>query len=84
MGISVGVKMNFCDKCNKIVPNSEVKDIFNIGKKTHVYTEYVNAYKNQQPGMIGCCLVNEEVWCGTIREPTDQEYFIYHTLGVND
>lgn len=74
--------MNFCDKCNKIVPDSEVQDLFNKGRLKHVYSEYVNAYKNQRPGMIGFCGVNETVWCGDIREPSDIEYFIYVTCSV--
>lgn len=78
--------MNFCEKCNKIVPDSEVKQPFkNLkaefknNKKIHVYDQCVNIGSNR-PNIIGCCLVNETVWCGDVREPTDQEYFIYHTL----
>lgn len=48
----------------------------------HVYKQTVNAYKNQRPGMIGCCLEQETVWCGNVREPTDQEYFLFHTCKV--
>lgn len=47
--------------------------------RTHVYKQTVNAYKNQAPGTIGCCLVEETVYCGKVREPTDHEYFIFHT-----
>lgn len=80
--------MNFCEGCNKIVPDSEVKQPFKNAnadfpyrndKKIHVYETCVNIFQ-AGPGMIGCCLVNETVWCGDVREPTDQEYFIYHTL----
>lgn len=75
--------MNFCDKCNKIVPDEEVKEFIpNSGKFTHIYTQLVNAYKGQMPGVIGCCLVEETIFCGSIREPSDQEYFIYETLNV--
>ena len=49
---------------------------------THVYKQTVNAYKNQRPDIIGCCLVEETVWCGKVREPTDYEYFIYETCKV--
>ncbi len=72
--------MNFCDKCNKLVPDSEVKDIFNNGNKRHTYTKTVNAYKNQRPGAIGYCAVSETVRCGNIREPDEMEYFLFHTL----
>jgi len=72
--------MNFCDKCNKIVPDKEVKDLF--GKMKHIYTKWGNAYKYQQPGMIGCCLKEETVFCGNIREPNEQEYFIYVTCAA--
>jgi hypothetical protein len=75
--------MNFCEECNKIVPDSEVKDIFDDGHKRHIYKKTVNANRNVQPGMIGCCLVSETVWCGNIREPNAQEYFIYHTLNID-
>ena len=78
--------MNFCEDCNKIVPDKEVKQPFKdlkngLGnnRRIHVYEECVNI-SQAGPGMIGCCLVNHIVWCGNIREPTDQEYFIYHTL----
>lgn len=75
--------MNFCDKCNKLVPDKEVKDFVNE-HKIHLYTITVNAYKNQPKGMIGCLLVDELVFCGKIREPSAEEYFIYHTLGKGD
>ena len=76
--------MNFCDKCNKIVPDSEVKDLFKKGIMKHIFTITVNAYKNIKPGNIGYCPVNETVFCGNIREPNEQEYFIYHTLGIKN
>jgi hypothetical protein len=72
--------MNFCDKCNKFVPDSEVQDLLSLGHPRHVYKKTVNAYKNQRPGTVGCLLVSETVLCGNIREPDEQEYFIYHTL----
>jgi len=80
--------MNFCEACCKIVPDSEVKQPFKNAKadfpyrndsRMHIYNQYVNIGSNS-PDVIGCCLVNETVWCGDVREPTDQEYFIYHTL----
>lgn len=78
--------MNFCDKCNKIVSDSEVIDasLGNLVVKTkrHVYKKIVNAYKNMRPGQIGYCPVSETVWCGNIREPNEQEYFIYYTLNI--
>lgn len=82
--------MNFCEECNKIVPDSEVKQPFKNAKadfpyrndkRIHFYEKCVNiANRSGRPDVIGCCLVNETVWCGDVREPTDQEYFIYHTL----
>ena len=72
--------MNFCDKCNKIVPDSEVKDLFHKGIMKHIYTKWENAYKHQRSDMIGCCLQEETVFCGNIREPDEYEYFIYVTL----
>jgi hypothetical protein len=43
----------------------------------HVYTTIMNACGSS--GMIGYYPVQETVWCGKVREPTDYEYFIYHT-----
>jgi hypothetical protein len=51
---------------------------------SHIYKRTVNAYKNQHPGTIGCCLVEETVHCGKVREPTDYEYFIHHTCQHKD
>lgn len=51
--------------------------------RTHVYKQTVNAYKNQRPDIIGCCLVQETVWCGKVREPTDYEYFLFETCKAN-
>ena len=73
----------FCDKCNKVVPTNELRELLpTSGNFFHYYTKTVNAYKNQRPGTIGCCLVEESVFCGKIREPNAQEYFIYHTLNM--
>jgi len=80
--------MNFCEECNKIVPDTEVKqpfknlkEGFKNDKRIHVYHKTVNiSNRSGNSDVIGCCLVNEIVWCGDIREPTDQEYFIYHTI----
>ena len=82
--------MNFCEECKKIVPDSEVKQPFSNAnapfpyrndKRIHVYHRTVNiSNRNGRPDVIGCCLVDEVVWCGNVREPTDQEYFIYHTI----
>lgn len=71
----------FCEKCNKIVPDSEVKELkFKENSSFfHAYNVVENAYKNQRPGVIGYCPVNRHVLCAKLREPTDQEYFIYHT-----
>ena len=72
--------MNFCEDCNKIVPDSEVKDLFNNGVKTHVYDKLVDLNENRGADVMGSCLVNRVIWCGNVREPDEQEYFIYHTL----
>ncbi len=73
--------MNFCDECNKIVPDNEVKNLFNKGILKHVYTITVNLCQGG-PGMIGYCPAAQTVWCGNIREPDEQEYFIYVTCGA--
>jgi hypothetical protein len=87
----------FCDGCEKIVSVSEVLDFTNIGLKAakefgleptgqnlvHRYKQTVNAYKHQRPDTIGYCPVEETVFCGKVREPTDHEYFIYHTCKTN-
>jgi len=75
-------KLNFCEQCCRLVPDSEVKNLF--GLQRHYYTKTVNGYKNQMPGMIGYYPVKEEVYCGKVREPTDMEYFIFETCKSND
>lgn len=87
--------MWFCEICEKIVPENEVYEmpkmpaIPELGiltetppHKIHRYKELRNIYNNP-PDVIGCCLVEEEIWCGSVREPTQEEYFIYHTIGTN-
>jgi hypothetical protein len=77
--------MNFCDRCNKIVPDSEIFDLAGlVVVKTHCYTKTENLYNNRGTGRIGYCPVKKTVWCGNVREPTDQEFFIYETLGIDD
>lgn len=76
-------KLLYCEECEDLVPESEVQDLFKTGKPFHTYTHTVNAYKNQRPGTIGYCPVEERVYCGQVREPTDQEYFIHHTCNSN-
>lgn len=77
--------INFCEECNKIVPETEIKcnDLFGKDKLFHVYTKMKNLYNNAGTNRIGCCLVKETVLCGRIREPSDMEYFIHHTLGIS-
>lgn len=78
-------KLYFCEKCDKIVPEKEVKEIKFFDKVSlhHSYDVMENFYKNQRPGTIGFCPVTRHIFCGKVREPTDQEYFIYHTCNVN-
>jgi hypothetical protein len=52
----------FCVECEKIVPDSEVKDPFKSGRLSHVYVTEENAYKNQFPGQIGYCPVQHTVF----------------------
>lgn len=82
----------YCEKCEKVVPEDEVLDFaakfgraskYKPSGKVHCYKQTVNAYKNQAPGTIGCYLVEETVWCGKVREPTDQEYFICNLTKSN-
>jgi hypothetical protein len=73
-------KHPFCTSCNKIVPESEALDPFDTGKLIHHYYKTENAYGNLMSEAIGYCPVQHPVYCGEIREPTDQEYFIYETL----
>lgn len=73
--------LNFCDGCNKIVSDKEVS-LF-ITKPSHILEKTVNAYKNRNPKAVGCYLVTQVVVCGRIREPSPEEYFIYHTLKIN-
>lgn len=77
-------KINFCDKCNKVVPD---KEIFQFvihgkaqGKKLHRYTEMRNYYRHQSPGKVGFDPVSEVIWCGEVREPTAEECFAYELI----
>lgn len=72
-------KVLYCEECQDIVPEEDTKDFFKNGHVVHTYTHMVNAYKNQRPGMIGFCAVDERVFCGKVREPTPEEYFIHYT-----
>lgn len=72
--------MNFCDKCNKIVPENEIQNILSF--KKHIYRVTENAYHNKGTMRVGFLPISKTIFCGTIREPTPEEYFIYHTLKV--
>lgn len=72
--------MNFCEKCCKIVPDDELSNI--LSTKIHVYKEIENAYQNKGTMRVGFLAVVKRRFCGIIREPTPEEYFIYHTLDV--
>ena len=70
-------KLFYCEECQNLVPENECQDQFKIGKISHTYMKLVNAYGDQPLGQIGCCLIEQKVYCGEVREPTDQEYFLY-------
>jgi len=44
---------------------------------THVYKEEVNFYGKLPPNKIGYSPVVKTIICGKIREPNEQEYFLY-------
>lgn len=76
------MKYLYCEKCEDLVPETEVKNPFPTlkdFKPIHYYTRMVNAYKNQAPGVIGFCPETEHNYCGSVREPTPEEYFIHYT-----
>ncbi len=68
----------FCEDCNKIITKDKVEDSFNLGILRHVYTETVNIYRNTSSYIMGYCPVNKKVYCGKVREPTVEEYFVYN------
>lgn len=68
----------FCDKCEKMVPDDEVKPIIGV-TLFHQYVITENYYKNAGTNKVGYCPVKKHILCAKVREPTDYEYFIYHT-----
>jgi hypothetical protein len=68
----------FCEKCSKIVPEKEVRLVGTA--MFHYYETSENLYKNAGTNRIGYCPQIIPHFCGKLREPTDIEYFIYHTL----
>lgn len=71
--------MNFCTKCFKIVPDNEVQ-ILSENSKVHHYFKIKNAYNNSGSDRIGYLPVEVPIYCGSVREPTDIEYFITQLL----
>lgn len=70
---------HYCEKCQKLVPEIEIKPLLKDGiVKFHFISKYENSYRNQSPGTIGCRLEWVTTLCGPVREPTDQEYFIFN------
>jgi hypothetical protein len=64
--------MYHCKKCNKIVPDKEVKQLIPVtGKLLHVYEVLENYYKNQAPGKVGWDPVIRKVYCGEVEEIED-------------
>ncbi len=69
--------MNYCEKCKKIVLDSEVKEftIFNKKSKLHFTSKTVNFYtqggRYQAPGKIGFDPVTETRYCGSVKEVED-------------
>ena len=74
----VTTKLSFCDKCDKIVPENERYKAFD--KVIHYYITTENLYNNAGTGRIGYCPIQKPHYCGELREPNPQEYFIYETL----
>lgn len=75
-------KLYYCEKCEDLVPETEVKNPFPTlkgSKVIHYYTETRNYYGNLPPGRIAYCPVSHPVFCGNVREPTPEEYFIHFT-----
>ncbi len=88
------MKFLYCEKCQDLVPETEVVELprldISVGKKVKVkalkeksrhhqksWTE--NFYNNAGTGRIGYCPVQRTQMCGTVREPTPEEYFIHFT-----
>lgn len=73
-------KINFCTKCNKVVPEDEIMQFTPTGKRTHRYYKTVNFYRNMPAGAIGYCPVQETIYCGEVREPTHEECLAYELI----
>lgn len=77
----------FCDGCFKIVPEDEVfnyepilmlyNDFCKDNRYVHQYQKYVNL--NGPSGGMNFCGGYQTQYCGNIREPSQEEYFIYIT-----
>jgi hypothetical protein len=74
----IETELSFCDKCDKIVPESERYKW--CGKIIHYWVTTENAYNNAGTNRIGYFPVQRQHHCGELREPNPQEYFIYETL----
>lgn len=65
----------YCDKCKKVVPEQDVKQL--LTKKWHFTTKTVNFYtqygRYQPKGAIGYCPVAETRMCGLVDEYDEDE-----------
>ncbi len=71
--------IHFCEDCEKIVPESEISDMFDTGKPFHYYISNASL-GTSMPGSFGYCSLEIPIFCGLVREPTPEVYFIYETL----
>lgn len=71
----------FCDKCLKVVPEEQIvyyePNSWHKGYYAHQYEEYVNL--NGPSGGMNFCGGYQTKYCGVIREPTQEEFFMYET-----
>jgi len=75
-------QINFCDKCHKVVPEEQItyyepNSFCKEARYVHQYKKYVNL--NGPSGGMNFCGGYETQYCGNIREPSQEEYFIYVT-----
>jgi len=79
--------MNFCDKCHKIISDEEIvhyeaNAFCDQDRYVHQYQEYVNL-NGPSDGFNFCGgLVTQ--YCGNIREPSEEEYFMYITCQMKE
>jgi hypothetical protein len=79
-------EISYCEKCNKIVPEDQVKFYSPNSFHKGYYLHQFESYQNIAPPSDGmnACLAMVNTYCGNIREATTEEYFVHITCSPKE